>query len=57
MSIKPSTNQKNKVYIDNKWGAYERCKNRLSCLYGWDSKQNPGRYERAIKLLCKIIKL
>jgi len=57
MSIKPSTNQKNKVHIDNKWGAYERCKNRLSCLYGWDSKKNPGRYERAIKLLCKIIKL
>lgn len=57
MSIKPGANQKNKIDRDNKWGVYERCKNRLSYLYGWDSKRNPGRYERAIKLLCKITKL
>jgi len=57
MSTKQSTNQKNKIHGDNKWEAYERYKKELSWKYGWDSKQNPGRYERAIKLLCKIIKL
>ena len=57
MSIKPSTDQKNKMRVDNKWETYEQHKKKLSCKYGWDSKQNPDRYERAVKLLCKIIKL
>jgi len=57
MNIKPGTNQENKIQRVNKWKDYERYKNRLSCLYGWDSKQSPDRYERAVKVLCKIIKL
>ena len=57
MSTKHNTNQKNKIYGDNKWETYERHKKELSWKHGWDSKQNPGRYERAIKLLCKIMKL
>jgi len=57
MSIKPSINQKNKIHRDNRWETYERHKKKLSCRHGWDSKQDPGRYERAVRLLCKIIKL
>jgi len=57
MSIKPFANKKNKMHRDNKWETYERHKKKLSYKYGWDSKQNPGKYERAVKLLCKIIRL
>lgn len=57
MSIKLGTDQKNKIHRDNKWERYEQYKKKLSYRYGWDSKQNPGKYERAIKLLCKIIRL
>jgi hypothetical protein len=57
MSIKPSTDQKNKMRIDNKWDTYEQHKKKLSCKYGWGSKRNPGKYERAVRLLCKIIRL
>ena len=57
MSIKPFANQKNKMHRDNKWETYEQNKKKLSHKYGWDSKQNPGRYGRAVKLLCKIMKL
>ena len=57
MSIKLGANQKNKIHIDSKWETYERHKKKLSCKYGWDSKQDPDRYGRAVKLLCKIIKL
>ena len=57
MSIKPFANKKNKIHIDNKWEIYEQHKKKLSYKYGWDSKRNPGKYERAVKLLCKIIRL
>lgn len=57
MSIKPGTNQKNKMHRDNKWETYERYKKELSCKYGSDLEKNPGKYERAIKLLCRIMKL
>lgn len=57
MSIKPSINQKNRIHRDDKWEAYERHKKKLSCKYSSDLEKNPGRYERAIKLLCRIMKL
>jgi len=57
MDIKVGTNQKNKINRNNKWETYERHKKKLSCKHGWDPKQSPDRYERAVKLLCKIMKL
>ncbi|GAH27899.1 unnamed protein product, partial [marine sediment metagenome] len=32
-------------------------KKKLSYKYGWDSKQNPGKYERAVRLLFRIMRL
>jgi len=57
MNIKPGTNRKNKIHRGNKWETYERYKKKLSCKHGWDSEQGPDRYERAVKVLCKIMKL
>jgi hypothetical protein len=49
--------EKNETNENNKWKTYERYKKKLSCKYGWNSKENPNRYERAIKLLCMKMEL